>query len=1513
MKKLIVITTLAVLGLGAAGAGIFWYVRQNTGLRLLNKALVAMQAKNYRKAVTVAERYIGQEPEDWRGHNVLGRACMQMGRYEDARSAFRAAARLEPSQIGPVLGLAGSYAAPAAQGLSRQEAGSPVDALREVIDGFLQANDIILRAKATDPASALDLRERLGRDHRSIALAWRAVSDRLGTEADRAEKARLSKLMVNARREAGAEADTQARKANARAITTLLAVVREDPSRPIAAQVLVDMCIEQGDRDSLAEARKAILALDSPPALAGMSLALYDLRSSMTAGQEVCPDKLKQFCGELDRLLRSHPDELLVRLARAEAAYMLKDYPTAERIANAIIEDNPRQGRARLVRAGVLMGRRKFEDAERELFALKADFPKWADAHYAFAMAAMHCGRTQVAMRALRATADLNADHGGARRHLAERLVRGGFYAEAFDDARAYYRAHPHEPSAVRLLVQAAAGLPSPPLALAHRVLEEARSSHGDRPEMMYTVGEGYERLGEKAQAAQAFQRTAGLRPVSPADRLAVAKALREIGRIAEAEKAFVDELARKANRPHVHYEMSRLCLATGRPMQAVDHLRTAMGLDPQNGGYRMALAQLWFDAGDIPQCEKALADLDANDVEANLLRLRVRLVKRRSISAEDMIQQIDRRTQAGLALAMTYLKTGRPQWCADVCEAALRNNPNDSDLLFLLGQTYLTMGHKAKCRAQWAQAVRAAPQQLPAYLSLAGLLAADLDPPQVAQALGRVPRSRNDMVQLAIGWLHSRRGDFAMAARTYGALADDGKAPDYSRKRARLLKARVLASAGRLDQALAELNTLGRDKTWHRGVLQARADILADAGRGDQALAALVSLGHIATADKDTPALRRIAAQMMDLGGFAEALTLCDRVQRLLPRDARTYLLRASVLSAAGRRAETPDLLAKAIALQPANPKLHVALAMTYDDLERPEQALEALQRLEALGRTGKARALFERGRLLARWGLVARAEECFAKLDAKGYSDNLSLRLTVGRALVAVGSAERAKKILDKVPVHCDQHVAAQLLLADQADGAQARLAILERLAEAKPNDPVVLQRLMRSQILCGRAARAVKAFHDFVKRTARIRAVPESAYRLALRAMLEADDCLGAAKFARERAESSPSRHWRHFGLLLSVDDRPELAAEMLPDPGAAGPVDALLGVVVSTAMNARDARDVWVRRVDEIGLPAPKRKPPAGVPARYRLLAALAGRAKRNLADLDALARSANVGPAAGGELVAARARPGARAEAAALLKATLAADWGMAHLGRTWALGVLEARPTCQWAAALVMQTHPDAASHRKVLALLRPETCALWLRIRGSLRRDEGAFAEAAALYGRAVQAAGDDPLLVLAQAVVTERLGRFEEALALYRKVWQATKDPQAGNNAAFIVSQLHPTDMAQLTEALQWASAAVEAEPNDPAYRDTRGWILFLLGRTGEARRDIRRALKGMPGSPEVQYHAGMVEAKAPAHEISRWHLRAALAAADRIKARGGKLTASADKAAALAGKALAANGQK
>ncbi len=81
---------------------------------------------------------------------------------------------------------------------------------------------------------------------------------------------------------------------------------------------------------------------------------------------------------------------------------------------------------------------------------------------------------------------------------------------------------------------------------------------------------------------------------------------------------------------------------------------------------------------------------------EAKLLRLRVKLLRHESVGFKQMLKQIGRTRQAGLSLAVTYLNSGNPQQCVNVCvEALKKTGGNKTEAARLLGLKFRSFRHK--------------------------------------------------------------------------------------------------------------------------------------------------------------------------------------------------------------------------------------------------------------------------------------------------------------------------------------------------------------------------------------------------------------------------------------------------------------------------------------------------------------------------------------------------------------------------------------------------------------------------------------------------------------------------------------------------------------------------------------------------------------------------------------------------------------------------------------------------
>ena len=1506
MKRRIILSLIIISILGGLATGAWWYLRQTSGPKLLARAELAIRAQRFNKALNLAERYATKYPDDWRGHYVKAKALLSLGRESDVRATLAEAGRLAPSEISVPIALAESYSVPARRSLTGKDTVGKPGLVSEAIKQLNRANNILLGTMPSDAKSASELGQHIGLNHHRNAVALRAAAENLAKEAKIAEASGAGQLAAAKRKDAEA-ASVGSDEAADQAIKMLLNAVREDPSRPRPARALVELCIQRGDEESLAAASKEIMALKSPPPVAAMKLALHDLDPEADAAAR--GEQLGKLCQLLDDLLKEHPDEVEIKLARAAAAVRLGDSARAEQLCNEVLQANPWQGQARFIRARVLMQQGNTAEAERILFGLKTDYSGWRDAHLAYAQAALATGKKELAREAMRTVTELDPDHAIARRYLTRSLLEEGFYDQAFADAQEYYRAHPEDPAAIRLFAEAAIRSDQPELA--KTAVEKASADYPAVPEMLMAVAEGYELLGERVKVRQALLKAADCGFTTATSRLAVARAMMEIDRTGEAEKLLSDELARTPNHPGVHFQLGRLYADSGRILQAIEQFHAAVRVAGQNVDYCLALAEALLASGDLEQCQSVLEKIDATNAEANLLRLQLKLLEGEDVPVEQTLQQVRGAKVTGMWQAMIYLRNDRPEQCVQVCLAGLEKTPDDFRLRFLLGQAYLVQGQKDESLEQFSAALKAAPWWWqPTYQCIAGVLSEGLSPRQVERALAAIPGARQGMIDLTMGWLFVRLGDLDSAAEAYGRLAGRREAPEFLRNRARLLCARVLAAKGYLDRAAVELDELAETQAWQARAMAEKVSILIRANRRKEAMELLGPLRNIASETRDGAGLRRIAEQYVRMNQIESALTVCDQLEALFPNDASSYLVRAATLASDRRAREAFPLLRKAIKLQPGNFRTYVTLATALDAEQQPHEALAALKLMEKQGQTGQVTALFEQGLLFARWGLYAQSIECFQQLATQGYTGVPRLQLAMGQTLAGVGQKDRARELLESVSVYSPQYVTAQQLVAELAETDDERLAILSRLGKAKPGDVRVLIKKMEVLLRVDQPAEAVKAFRSFSGRLAQDKPRPPRASYLALQAMLAANDQESASELAARIAEQPGAARWRYLAILLSLDNQPSYAAKMLPSVDKADPYDAILGLILSVQKDDAASSQKWADRIDQIGRDLAQMRKPRTISLRYKLLVALAaGRLSRAKAELTGFRTDHNIDRDAAVELVTcADEQANVAAEAAKLLKASMAIDLGLAELGKSWAMKVLRARPRCQWAATLVFQAQPDIATQKEVVGILRPEDCSLIRTVRASVLMHEKKYEEAAEVYRQVAEVEEDDPQLVLNQAGAAESGGKLDEALALYLKVWETRRDPVAANNAASIVSQLYPKDMARLTEALQWVGAALEAAPQSAYFRDTKGWISFLLGQKEQARLEVRRAIKGLPRAPEVHYHLGVIETDAGNADLSRWHLEAAVSTAEVIKARGEELTITEAKSARLANEALA-----
>lgn len=1050
-------------------------------------------------------------------------------------------------------------------------------------------------------------------------------------------------------------------------------------------------------------------------------------------------------------------------------------------------------------------------------------------------------------------------------------------------------------------------------LAAAEKELDDARKADPPRePDKLFVSRQQSQAKDMQNGAIDALTRAAKCTATTAAGHLAVARALIEIEQGTKAAKILEDGLKKNDDQPELHYMLGQVYRQNGQMLQAIERFEAAVRLDSEDTRYGLALARALFDSGDLSSAQGVLESLDASDVDSRLLRLEIALARGESASARDVLEQFSGDERVNRARALMHYDNGELSKCIDVCTRELESNPVDYPLRMLRAQAYNQVGRKDDCRKELETVLQAMPDQISIYYRYAGVLASEMPLPEVEKALTRLPRAKAELVDLTMAWLMEQAGDFKSAVTVYQRVLGRDDVPAFYRNRTRLLKARALGRMGQVDQALGELDALAGEDRWDRAAVAGKVEALMRAGRNDEALAALGQLREILTKARNAPGLLRLVRTYLRLQGSDEALAICEQIKKLKPNDTSPYMLQAEVLRVVGKREGALSAVTEASKLRPADMEIQLALARELDALNRPRQALDVLARLDRTGPDGKVRALYGRARLLTQWGLAAPAADAFERLGRLGHESSPDIQVSLGLALAQLGRAEDARKRLESVTIHAPQYVAARLILARIASSPVDKLNILTALDIDKPGRSDVLAQ--RMGVLMGekKHGEALEAFSVFMRRkkineTSQLRRVSF----LALTCVIETGLAKAASDFAGRNARQSGSPYWRRVAVLLGIDADPDGASKLLEGVERMDLNDVYLGIALAASRQDELAVRTWMDRADRLTEAMAAANPPQRIYPRYLLLSALAaGQIDKARKALAAFSSSTGIDRAAAEELVANTPDDaGARAEAIVLLKATLAVDFGLGDLGRKWAAAAMSSRPRCQWAAILAFRTDPGPEACRKFLDALHPKDCTAALTMKAYILGHEHKYAEAADVYRALAEKHPDSTQMALDHAAAVEKAGRLEEALVLYQKVQARESHPLAANNGAYLMTQLHPTDVKRVTEAYKWMDETVKSHPRMSAFRETRGYLAFLLGKGDQARADIREAIKGLTESPDAHYHLGLVESDAGDLEMARWHFEASVSSCRAIEDRGDEPTAAESNAARLAAKALVA----
>mgnify|MGYP001611902666 CR=1 FL=1 len=111
--------------------------------------------------------------------------------------------------------------------------------------------------------------------------------------------------------------------------------------------------------------------------------------------------------------------------------------------------------------------------------------------------------------------------------------------------------------------------------------------------------------------------------------------------------------------------------------------------------------------------------------------------------------------------------------------------------------------------------------------------------------------------------------------------------------------------------------------------------------------------------------------------------------------------------------------------------------------------------------------------------------------------------------------------------------------------------------------------------------------------------------------------------------------------------------------------------------------------------------------------------------------------------------------------------------------------------------------------------------------------------------------------------AGVAYKRGRWRLAVLLYRRTMSKNPSAETKNNLAYVYAD-HATNLEELNEAQKLVDEALQAEPRNANFLDTKGWMLYKFGRLPSANIYLTKASAISPDNEEIRRHLELVRSK-------------------------------------------------
>lgn len=454
----------------------------------------------------------------------------------------------------------------------------------------------------------------------------------------------------------------------------------------------------------------------------------------------------------------------------------------------------------------------------------------------------------------------------------------------------------------------------------------------------------------------------------------------------AEAIAFVQDSLKREDQNPGLHLLLGTLHLADRKPEKAVTAFLKATEVDPVAAEPRLALARLALAQGEEDKAVSHLQTLLSRRPGHLGAALLLATLNDKLGRTRETIPVLERATGAApdepalaLALGEAYLKAGRPQDAIEPMSVLLARQPNLASAQLIRARSYLAKddltaglrdlqevvrantkfaiahyslargyaqaGRHEDAKASYREAIRLAPDLIPAKLELAAISGERPDAAllrrhaeRLTVALAQDPKNVPVREELARTFLVEGR------PREAGIQLGEVLQLSPGRFEANLLMARAALAQGRRDEAIGYLQAAVRSRPADPEAGTLLASHLRVVGRREEAVA---KLEGVLRGSPDILEARLLLGRLyLETGRLADALSAAREIERRTPKNPAGPLLAGQVLLDQKELKLAADAFRSALKLKPDLADAHRGLGQCQQALGQVAQAADSYRR---------------------------------------------------------------------------------------------------------------------------------------------------------------------------------------------------------------------------------------------------------------------------------------------------------------------------------------------------------------------------------------------------------------------------------------------------------------------------------------------------------------------------------------------------------------------------------------